>query len=140
MFQKLEEVVERFKEVEGLLADSAVLADRDSFLALTREHAELSEIVAAFSRYKKTCEEIEGLRELLQDADNEVRNMAKAELPELEAGQGKFGEKNSKACFSLKIRMMKKISFSRSGPAPAGRKRLFLLPISTVCTAATPKN
>ncbi|MBN2428686.1 MAG: peptide chain release factor 1 [Deltaproteobacteria bacterium] len=93
MFQKLEEVVERFKEVEGLLADSAVLADRDSFLALTREHAELSEIVEAFSRYKKTCEEIEGLRELLQDADNEVRSMAKAELPELEAAKESLEKK-----------------------------------------------
>ena len=87
MFQKLEEVAERFKEVEGLLAESAILANRDSFLALTREHAELSEIVEAFSRYKKTCEEIEGLKELLQDADAEVRNMAKVELPELETSR-----------------------------------------------------
>ena len=87
MFQKLEEVVERFKEVEGLLADSAILANRDGFLALTREHADLSEIVETFSRYKKTCEEIAGLRELLQDSDAEVKNMARAELPELESAK-----------------------------------------------------
>ena len=84
MFQKLEEVVERFKEVEGLLADSEVMTNRDGFLALAREHSDLSKIVETFSRYKKTCEEIEGLCELLQDADAEVKNMAKAELPGLE--------------------------------------------------------
>jgi peptide chain release factor 1 len=92
MFQKLEEVVERFKEVEGLLAESAVIADRDHFLALTREHAELAGIVEAFSRYKKNCAEMEGLRELLEDADAEVRSMAKAELPELEAATEKSGK------------------------------------------------
>ncbi len=90
MFQKLEEVVERFKEVEGLLADNTVLADRQNFLSLTREHADLSGVVETFSRYKKVCEEIEGLRELLQDADAEVKNMAKAELPELESSREKL--------------------------------------------------
>jgi peptide chain release factor 1 len=87
MFQKLEEVVERFKEVEGLLADSTVLADRENLLSLTREHSDLSGVVETFSRYKKVCEEIEDLRELLQDADAEVKTMAKAELPELESSR-----------------------------------------------------
>ena len=85
MFQKLEEVVERFREVEGLLASGEVLADRERFLALTREHADLNAVVETYGLYKKTCADIEGVRELLQDGDPEMKAMAHLELPELEA-------------------------------------------------------
>jgi peptide chain release factor 1 len=85
MFKKLEEVVDRFQEVEGMLSEPSVVADQDKFRALTKEHADLSEVVETYGRYKKVCEEIEGNRELLRDADPDLREMAKAELPDLEA-------------------------------------------------------
>jgi len=87
MFHKLENVVERFREVEGLLSDGAVLADREKFLGLTREHADLREIVDTYQRFKKVCEDIEGARELLQENDPELKEMAHAELPGLEAAR-----------------------------------------------------
>jgi len=87
MFQKLEEVVDRFQEVEGLLSDPAVLSDQSRFLGLTREHASLREVVEVYRRYGKLREEIEGHRELLRDSDPELREIAKAELPELEEQQ-----------------------------------------------------
>ena len=85
MFRKLDEVVDRFREVEGLLSDPKVVANQEKFRALTREHAELSEVVEAYHDYRKVSEDAEGSRELLRDADPELREMAKAELPELEA-------------------------------------------------------
>ena len=84
MFDKLEEVVDRFREVEGLLSDPSVVSHQEKFRALTKEHSDLSEVVDTYARYKKTSEEIEGNRELLRDSDAEVREMAKAELPDLE--------------------------------------------------------
>jgi len=84
MFQKLEEVVERFKEVEGLLSEGAVLSDRERFLALTREHAELREVVETYEHFKKVCTDIEGTKGLLQENDPELKEMAHAELPGLE--------------------------------------------------------
>jgi peptide chain release factor 1 len=84
MFQKLEEVVERFKEVEGLLSEGTVLSDRERFLALTREHAELREVVETYEHFKKVCTDIEGTRGLLQENDPELKEMAHAELPGLE--------------------------------------------------------
>ncbi len=84
MFNKLEAVVDRFREVEGLLSDPSVVSNQEKFRALTREHAELSEVVETFERYRKVRDEIEGNRELLRDADVEVREMARLELPELE--------------------------------------------------------
>jgi peptide chain release factor 1 len=87
MFRKLEEVVDRFREVEGLLADPTVMANQEKFRALTREHAELSEVVEAYQDYRKVVEEVEGNRELLRESDPELRELAKAGLPELEARQ-----------------------------------------------------
>ena len=90
MFRKLDEVVDRFREVEGLLADPKVMADQEKFRALTREHADLSEVVETYGDYRKVVEEVEGNRELLRDSDPELRELAKAELPELETRQEKL--------------------------------------------------
>jgi len=90
MFHKLEEVVERFHEVEGLLAEGTVLADRQRFLSLTREHADLREVVETYHRFKKIREDIEGARQLLQESDPEIREMARAELPALEETQSEL--------------------------------------------------
>ncbi|TYO98521.1 peptide chain release factor 1 (bRF-1) [Geothermobacter ehrlichii] len=93
MFQKLDEVEDRFREVEGLLADPGVMADQKRYLALTREHAELAEIVAAYARYKKVLEELEGNRELLRDEDPDLREMAREEIPALEAEKESLAER-----------------------------------------------
>ncbi|MEA3465055.1 MAG: peptide chain release factor 1 [Thermodesulfobacteriota bacterium] len=84
MFDKLEAVIDRFMEVEGLLSDPTVLSDQNRFRDLTREHAELSEPVEVYRRYKGVKQEIEDNRELLQDEDSEICDMAKEELPTLE--------------------------------------------------------
>jgi peptide chain release factor 1 len=85
MFNKLEAVVDRFREVEGLLSMPATMADQEKFRTLSREHSELVEVVEVFARYKKVGEEIDGNRALLRENDAELRELAKQELPELEA-------------------------------------------------------
>jgi len=87
MFDKLAEVEDRFLEVEGLLADPAVLTDQKRFRDLNREHAELREVVETYRRWCKVCEEIAGNRELLEEADAELRELARLELPALEERQ-----------------------------------------------------
>jgi peptide chain release factor 1 len=85
MFNKLEAVVDRFREVEGLLSMPATMADQEKFRTLSREHSELVEVVEVFARYKKVGEEIDGNRALLRENDAELRELVKQELPELEA-------------------------------------------------------
>ncbi len=84
IFDKLEEVVDRLREVEGLLSDPQVASNQDRFRGLNKEHAELSPLVDAFNAYRQLCEEIAGHRELLQESDAELKEMAKEELPALE--------------------------------------------------------
>ena len=69
MFEKIEELERRFQELESLLSDPAVIGNQPEFRKLSREHAELAELVAAYRRYKKVLTEIEGNRELLADPD-----------------------------------------------------------------------
>ena len=87
MFASLENVVDRFREVEGLLSDPTVVSDQKLYRGLTKEHADLSGVVAVYNKYKQVCSDIEGNRELLQDSDPDMKELAKAELPELEEQQ-----------------------------------------------------
>jgi len=92
MFANLEDVVDRFREVEGLLSDPAVIGDQARYRELTKEHADLADVVAVYNEYKQVGNDIAGNRELLQDDDPEMKELAKAELPELEARQQGLAE------------------------------------------------
>ena len=85
IIHKLEEIVDRFREVEGLLADPGVIADQVRYRALTKEHSELAEVAAGYGTYSRLAAELAGSSELLKDADPEVREMARAEMAELES-------------------------------------------------------
>ena len=82
MFEKIEELEQRYRELEALLSDPAVIANQPEFRKLSREHADLSELVEAYRLYKKVVSDIEGNRELLADPD--MKEMAEEELGGLE--------------------------------------------------------
>ncbi len=92
MFTNLEDVVDRFREVEGLLSDPAIVSDQKRYRELAKEHADLTEVVSVYGQYRQVCNEVEGNRELLQDNDPDMRELAKAELPELEKQQTEMEE------------------------------------------------
>lgn len=86
MFDKLESVESRFKEIESRLADPEIAGRPGEFRKLSQEHAGLQEIVSEYQKYKKLIADIEANKELLRDP--EIGPMAKEELksqePELE--------------------------------------------------------
>jgi peptide chain release factor 1 len=82
MFEKIEELERRYQELEALLSDPAVIANQPEFRRYSREHADLSDLVAAHRRYKKVLAEIAGNRDLLADPD--MKEMAEEELNSLE--------------------------------------------------------
>jgi len=82
MFEKIEELERRYQELEALLSDPAVIANQPEFRRYSREHADLSDLVAAHRRYKKVLAEIAGNRDLLADPD--MKEMAEEELSSLE--------------------------------------------------------
>ncbi|MDF2445076.1 MAG: peptide chain release factor 1 [Moraxellaceae bacterium] len=87
---KLELLVERAEEVSALLADPAVLADNDRYRKLSKEHAELEPVVAAFAALRTAEQGEADARALLKDPD--FRELAEQEVKscvlQIEALQG----------------------------------------------------
>jgi peptide chain release factor 1 len=90
MFEKIEELEQRYRELEALLSDPAVIANQPEFRKLSREHSDLSSLVEAYRCYKKVLGEIEGNRELLAEPD--MKEMAEEELVSLAQEQERLAE------------------------------------------------
>ncbi len=82
MMDKIEELERRYQELEALLSDPSVISNQPEFRKLSREHSDLSELVAAYRRYRKVLVDISDNRELLADPD--MKEMAEDELKSLE--------------------------------------------------------
>jgi peptide chain release factor 1 len=80
MFEKLEGVEERLKKIEGFLSDPEVMKDQNAYREYTREHAELAKIVTVYKEFKEVAQAIEEAKELLQDGDDEIRELAREDI------------------------------------------------------------
>jgi peptide chain release factor 1 len=84
ILDKLEGVKKRFIEVGELLNSPDVMADMKRYIKLNREYKELKPVVEAYDRYKSATDNLESSRALLAaEKDDEMREMAKAEIDEL---------------------------------------------------------
>lgn len=83
MLQKLQDVDRRYRELEGLLVDPAVINKPAEYSRLAKERSDLDEIVNAYRDWQRLVAEIEGHKELLEGSDSDIRELAKAELPAL---------------------------------------------------------
>ncbi len=75
---RLEQLSERLEEVTALLAESAVIADNDRFRKLSREHAELEEVVRVWKAYRQSEEDLATAESLR--GDPEFRDIAEDEI------------------------------------------------------------
>ena len=87
ILERLEGVKARFIEVGELLTHQDVLSDMDRYVKLSREYKDLQPIIESYEKYKLALENISSTKELLStEKDEEMREMAKAELEHLNAG------------------------------------------------------
>jgi peptide chain release factor 1 len=81
---KLEGVKQRFVEVGELLNQQEILSDMERYVKLNKEYKSLQPIIEAYENYKLTLSNIASTKKLLStEKDEEMREMAKAELEEL---------------------------------------------------------
>lgn len=81
MFDKLDEVVKRYRRLTEKLADSTIYDRKDDFRSVTEERSALEEIVSVYTQYKKIQEDTCELREILREEnDREMKVFAKEEL------------------------------------------------------------
>jgi peptide chain release factor 1 len=79
---KLDSLVGRLNDINGLLASETATRDMDQFRKLSREHAELSGLVTLYERWRQAEGDAEAARELA--LDEELKN-ARASMERLEA-------------------------------------------------------
>lgn len=85
MFDKLEFIEGRYLDLAQKVADPEVINDQKMWQKLMKEHSELTPIVEAYKEYKQSKESIAEMKEILdQSSDEDLRELAKMELPELE--------------------------------------------------------
>ncbi len=85
MLEKLEEVASRYEDLNGQLADPEVIAKRDTFLKLSKERAQLAEVVETYHRYQKLRADLDESSELLKDSDADIRAMATEDVERLKS-------------------------------------------------------
>ncbi|RYF85743.1 MAG: peptide chain release factor 1 [Chitinophagaceae bacterium] len=84
MLDKLEAIKARFDDLGVALTNPEIIADNKKFGQLSKEYRSLEKFVAAQTDYKKLLEDIDFYREALSGSDEEMRELAKSELPETE--------------------------------------------------------
>ncbi|WP_434353857.1 peptide chain release factor 1 [Psychrobacter sp. HD31] len=75
---RLDQMVDRFEEVEHLLSDPDVISDNKKFRELSVEHSDLSEITTVWQKFCQTEEDLEAAKEMLSDPD--MKEMAEEEI------------------------------------------------------------
>lgn len=94
MEEKLIEVSNRFSEVEELMSRPEVIADQNQFQKLNKERSQLAPIVQNFNEYRKIKNELEDSKELIEaENDDEMKELLKTEIEELEAKISEYEEK-----------------------------------------------
>lgn len=84
MLDKLEAIKARFEDLGVALTNPEIIADNRKFGQLSKEYRSLEKIVLAQTNYKKCIDDVEFYKEALNGSDDEMRELAKTELPEAE--------------------------------------------------------
>ena len=80
---KIGSLEKRYEELVSLLSDPEVLSDHERLRKYATEHSGLEKIIGLNSRLKKTQEQADEARALLDGEDEEMRALAKEELKSL---------------------------------------------------------
>ena len=86
MFDRLEDLLQRFEELMLELNDPSIANDQDRFRKMMKEQANLTPIVEAYREYKQCRDTVEeSLAILDEESDEEMRELAKEELNDSKA-------------------------------------------------------
>ena len=86
LIEKLGAFYVRFQEIGQLITDPEVIQDMGRFVKLNKEYRELEEVTTAGDQLKAAVKAMDEAKEILEtESDKELREMAEAEIEELEA-------------------------------------------------------
>jgi peptide chain release factor 1 len=84
ILEKLEGVKKRYDEIARLISDPDIVSDMKQYIKLNKEFKELGPVIKAYKEYRDILSNIESAKKILaEDKDEELKEMAKTELEEL---------------------------------------------------------
>ncbi|GAC1526559.1 MAG: peptide chain release factor 1 [Sediminibacterium sp.] len=84
MLDKFEAIKARFEQVGIALTNPEIINDQKQYGTYSKEYRSLEKIVKPFEAYKRVVDDLEFAREALNGSDEDMRELAKMELPSLE--------------------------------------------------------
>src|SRR6187551_1452252 len=90
MLDRLEAIKARFDQLGVALTNPAIVGNNKRFAETSKEYRSLEKIVIAYEQYKKVLDDVAMYREALNGTDEELRELAKEELPGLEEKKEKL--------------------------------------------------
>ena len=93
MFDKLDFTVDKYEEQKKKVSDPDIISDQPTWQKYMKEMGEMEPIVKEYKHYKDMKQELEDSKEIFEmEDDEELREMAREEIKELEAGIEKSQE------------------------------------------------
>lgn len=93
ILDKLRDIELRYRELEGQLSDPQIVAKQNLYQKYAKEHSDLTELVDSIRQYEKIRTRIEEYQGFLQEDDEELRNIVKEEMPQLQQEKAQLEEK-----------------------------------------------
>ncbi|MBN8863101.1 MAG: peptide chain release factor 1 [Sphingobacteriales bacterium] len=84
MLDRLEAINARFEQLGVALTNPEIVGNNRKFAETSKEYRSLEKIVVAYKAYLRLLDDIEFSREALSGGDEELRELAKLEMPQLE--------------------------------------------------------
>lgn len=84
MFDKLEFTLEKYDELSAKVSDPEIISDQPTWQKLMKEMGEMDSLVQKYREYKKVKEELAEAKAMLEENDEELRDMAKTEITQLD--------------------------------------------------------
>ena len=128
----------KYEEIGQKLTDPEVIADVKQFVQLNKEYKELEPIIETSDRFRTAIANLSEAKDVMaNDKDEEMREMAREEIAELEPAIERIGGGNQAAAHTEKTRRIPKTPSSKSAAARAATKRPSLRATCCACTPNT---
>ena len=135
---RMNQLVKRFDMLEAQMAAGP---DPEAYVKLASEYSELQDIAARIRDLFRAESELADLEAMLADkgTDAEMRALAEADLPAVEAAHREPASRISRSCCCPRTRRTRRTPSSKSAPAPAATRRRCSPAICSACTSAMPR-
>jgi peptide chain release factor 1 len=90
MLEKLEAIKARFEDLGVALSNPEIISNNRKFTEISKEYRSLEKIVKAHGEYEGVLNDLKSYRDALNGDDDELRELAKEELPQLDEKKEKL--------------------------------------------------